>query len=266
MCVLRDLDLEPRDDGVLLTGSPVVWVSWTQCRRALAGHDPEAAPGRARLTDLLLARRWCADVGRDAVELALRPVGLPVDHVLHPGLDWVCERVRGDALDVGLGAVGLDPDDPDRVVLLPAGVVDALGIDRGVAWTFARQRLERMGELAAERARLDPKGQLRPFGDCDAVTLLGACSLRTALAEAYGGLGAAVVPMRQRGWTRLGLIDPAFGPAAAAATSARDRGFARPLLMTAEELTLVPEGGRPAQIALRDPAVDSPWVRSGLYR
>ena len=265
VCVLSDLDLLPSEDGVLLTAPPPVHVSWTECRRALAGHDPEGAPGRARLTAWLLARRWSADAGRDTVELALRPVGLPVDHASHPGLDWVCERVLGDALDLGLGAVGLDPEDPDRVVLLPASVIDALGIDREVVWVAARARLERMGELAAKRTRLDAKGLLRPYGDCDAVTLLGARSLRSALAAASDGMGAAVVPMRSRGWTRLALIDPAFGPAAAAATPAQERGFLRPLLLTADELTLVPEGGRPEQIALRDPASDPRWARDVLY-
>ncbi|MDQ3611311.1 MAG: hypothetical protein M4D85_06850 [Actinomycetota bacterium] len=266
VCVLSDLDLEPAADGVLLTGVPPVTVSWTQLRRALAGHDPEQATGRARLTDWLLARRWCADAGREAVELALRPVGLPLDHVTHPGLDWVQERVMGDALDLGLGAVGLDPADRDRVVLLPASVVDAIGIDSDVVWQRVRADLERLGGLAAERARQDPKGVLRPFGDCDAVTLLGARSLRAALAQQDNGLGAAVVPMLRRGWTRLAHIDPAFGPAAAAATPAEQRGFARPLLLTADELTLVPEGGRPERIVLRDRVVDAPWDRDVLYR
>ena len=120
------------------------------------------------------------------------------------------------------------------------------------------------GALAAERVRRDPRGQLRPYGGCDAVTLLGARSLRAALAQDGGGLGAAVVPMRRRGWTRLALIDPAFGPAAAAATQAVDRGFARPLLVTADELALVPEGGR-SEIVLRDPAVSDPWVGTLPY-
>ncbi|MCW2613999.1 MAG: hypothetical protein JWN08_993, partial [Frankiales bacterium] len=59
--------------------------------------------------------------------------------------------------------------------------------------------------------------------------------------------------------------DPAFGPAAAAATHAPERGFARPLLVTADELALVPDGGKP-DLVLRDPAADQPWVRSVLYR
>jgi hypothetical protein len=83
------------------------------------------------------------------------------------------------------------------------------------------------------------------------VTLLGARSLRVEVAG-RGGLGAAIVPMRRRGWTRLALVDPAFGPAAAAATEPADRGFDRPLLVTADELTLVREGGDPLRHALPD--------------
>ena len=266
MSVLHDVDLEPDTEGIRLTGSPAVWIPWSECRRALAGHDPEDAAGRGRLAAWLLARRWCADAGPEALELALRPVGLPVDHVLHPGLDWVHERVLGDALDLGLGAVGLDPAQPERVVLLPTSALDDVGLDAEVAWQAQRVRLEELGTLAAERLSRDTKGQLRPYGDCDAATLLGARSLRAALAQASGGLGAAVVPMLRRGWTRLALIDPAFGPAAAAATPAAERGFRRPLLITADELALVPEGGRPEQIVLRDPAIDAPWVRDVLYR
>ncbi len=268
--VLHDVDVEPAPLGACLPGVPSVWVSWGECRRALAGHDPESDSGRRRLADWLLARRWAADVvgrgGREHLLLALRPVGLPVEHVLHPGLDWVRERVMGDALDLGLGAVGIDPHDPDRVVLLPPPALEAAGIDPAAAWVDAARELERLGALAAERLRLDPKGQLRPLGDCDVVTLLGSRSLRTALAGSASGMAAVVVPMRRRGWTKLALIDPAFGPAAAAATAAADRGFPRPLLVTPEELAAVPEGGRPQEVVLRDPAVDSPWQRDVLYR
>ena len=264
--MLHDVDVEPAPLGVILPGTPTVWVSWGECRRALAGHHPEHLAGRTRLASWLLARRWAADAGPESLELALRPVGLPVDHVLHPGLDWVRERILGDALDLGFGAVGLDPSDADRVILLPVTALDAAGIDPEVAWTGARALLEELGALAAERVARDPKGQLRPYGSCDALTLLGARSLRTALANAAGGMGAAVVPMRRRGWTSLAQIDPAFGPAAAAATSAEDRGFSRPVLLTADELSLAAEGGRPEQIVLRDPAADEPWVRDVLYR
>ncbi len=263
--VLHDVDLEPGTDGVRLTGSPEVWISWAECRRALAGHEPESSTGRRRLTDWLLARRWCADLPGETLELLLRPVGLPVEHVLHPGLDWVRERVLGDALDLGFGAVSIDPADPDRVVPIPLTALDHAGIDAEIAWTAARRLLEGLGGLAAQRVARHPRGHLRPYGDCDALTLLGARSLRASLAAAAGGMGAAVVPMRRRGWTKLALIDPAFGPAAAAATHAEDRGFPRPLLITADELTLAADGGRPELLPLRDPAADAPWVKDVLY-
>jgi hypothetical protein len=263
--VLHDVDVEPSSLGVVLPGSPTVWVPWGECRRALAGHDPEGQTGRERLRAFLLARRWAADAGPETLELALRPAGLPVGHACHPGAEWVRESVLGGALDLGLGAVGLDPAEPDLVVLLPPSALRAAGIAVGPVWEVARRRLEELGALAAERLRLDAKGLLRPMGDCDVVTLLGARSLRTALAGGEGGMGAAAVPMRRRGWTKLGLIDPAFAPAAAAASSPADRGFARPLLVTPDELTVVPEGGR-ASIVLRDPAVHRPGAREVLYR
>ena len=263
--VLHDLDIEPAALGVVLSGEPGVWISWGECRRALAGHDPETVEGRERLARWLLARHWASTMSVDELKERLRPVGLPVDHLLHPGLDWVRRRVLGDALDLGLGAVDLDPDDPDHVVLLPQPLLDAVGLDAEVAWLSAEVYLERMGVVAAERLRLDPKRQLRPIGDCDVVTLMGASTLRKAIAQDSGGLGAVVVPMRRRGWANMAMIDPAFGPAAAAAPPAEDRGFVRPLLLTQEELSLAVEGGHPERLPLMDPAADEVWLRDRLY-
>ena len=263
--VLRDLDVDPAPLGVVLPGDPSVWVSWGECRRALAGRNPESQDGHTRLSAWLHARRWAADAGPELLRAALRPVGLPVEHVLHPGLDWVRRRVLGDVLDLGLGAVGLEPGEPDRVVLVPQPALELAGVDADVAWLHAARYLEDMGRLAALRTARDARGQLRPMGDCDVVTLLGSTALRRSLAAAGGGLGTAVVPMRRRGWTQLSLIDPAFGPAAAAATDPADRGFPRPLLLTVEELTIVPEGGRPEALALREPVTAS-WPRDPLSR
>lgn len=263
--VLRDVDLEPAPLGVALTGRPTVWVSWQECREALGGQDPEGEVGRERLARWLLARRWSADVAPDELVELLRPVGLPVGHLLHPGPGWVRERVLGGALELGLGAVGIDPSDPDAVVVLPPSALDAAGVDAGAAWLDARTYLEDMGALAAQRAHAEPRGLLRPVGDCDVVTLLGARSLRRRLAGSAGGLCPAVVPMRRRGWTRLGLLDPAFAPAAAAATGAAERGFPRPLLLTTDEVALVAEGGRPADLALSQPAAPTPWSRPMRY-
>ena len=256
--VLHDVDLEPAQLGMTLTGRPPVWVSWGECREALRDEDPETPAGRVRLAAWVLARRWAADAGPVVLRRALRPVGLPVGHAVHPGPAWVQERVMGGVLDLGLGAVGIDPDDLDRVVLLPPPALEAAGLERTRTWRAVRERLEELGTLAAERVRLDPKEQLRTVGDADAVTLLGARSLRQALAQDAGGLASAAVPMRRLGWTRLALIDPAFAPAAAAASAAADRGFVRPLLVTADEVTMVAEGGQPQRLVLRDAAASTP--------
>jgi hypothetical protein len=129
----------------------------------------------------------------------------------------------------------------------------------------ARDYLERMGAIAAQR--LADNGLLRPIGDCDVVTLLASRTLREALCAQDGtGMRAAAVPMRRRGWLDLSRIDPAFTAAAASATRPEERGFSRPLLLTADEVALAPQGGRPAEIVLRDPAVESPALRPVLFR
>jgi len=65
---------------------------------------------------------------------------------------------------------------------------------------------------------------------------------RAAVAGAEGGMAAVAVPMRRRGWLRLSLLDPAFAPAAALASEPVDRGFARAVLVTAEEVALAGDG------------------------
>ncbi|MCW2500266.1 MAG: hypothetical protein JWN87_1942, partial [Frankiales bacterium] len=52
----------------------------------------------------------------------------------------------------------------------------------------------------------------------------------------------------------------------AAATAAGERGFRRPLLVTADEVVQALDGGSPAGLALRDPASGEPWLRDMLYR
>ena len=262
--VLDDIDIVPLDDGVLLTGATPVEVSWLELRRALAGADPEDELGRARVRCWLQGRRLAADLHPDHLREVARPVGLPVDHPLHPGLDWVRQRVLGDTLDLGLGFVGVGPD-PDEVVVVPEGALAAAGIDPAPWWPVARDYLERMGAVAAQRLGAAPA--LRPIGDCDVVTLLGSRTFRAALAAQDGtGMRAAAVPMRRRGWLDLTRIDPAFTAAAAAATAPEERGFSRPLLVTLDEVTLAPEGGRPAEIVLRDAAVETPHLRPVLFR
>ena len=264
VAVLDDVDIVPTDDGVLLTGDVPVEVTWLELRRALAGAEPEGDLGRRRVGAFLRGRRIVARTHPDLLRELARPVGLPVDHPLHPGLDWIRLRVLGGALDVGLGFVGAESD-PDEVVVVPQAALNAAGIDPSPWWPDALDYLERMGAVAAERLR--EGSTLRPIGDCDVVTLLASRILREALAVQDGtGLLAAAVPMRRRGWLDLTRIDPAFTAAAAAATPAEDRGFSRPVLLTADEVSLAPEGGRPAEIVLRDHAVETPHLRAVLYR
>ena len=140
--VLNDVDIEPAALGVTLPGTPPIWVPWAECRRALAGHDPETT-GRRRLTDWLQARRWAADLTPEQLRERLRPVGLPVEHVLHPGLDWVRVRVLGDALDLGLGAVELDPaaaklDEGPRFPLCHPEALERLFKDAGLSGVEVR--------------------------------------------------------------------------------------------------------------------------------
>jgi hypothetical protein len=262
--VLDDIDMVPLDDGVLLTGAEPVEVTWREMRRALAGADLEGDIARLRIRAYLTGRRIAADCRPDELRVRARPVGLPVDHPLHPGLDWVRQRVLGGAIDLGFGFVGVGAD-PDEVVIIPQGGLDAAGIDPTPWWPVALGYLERIGAVAAERLAEIP--MLRPIGDCDVVTLLASRTFRTALCAQDGtGMRAAAVPMRRRGWLDLSRIDPAFTIAAAAATDESARGFSRPLLVTVEEVALSASGGRPAEIVLRDKAAASPHLRPVLYR
>src|SRR3954468_24709796 len=61
VAVLHDLDVLPAIDGIVLPGSPMVEVSWTECRRALGGVEPESDDGRYRLAPRLPARRSPGD-------------------------------------------------------------------------------------------------------------------------------------------------------------------------------------------------------------
>jgi len=265
--VCHDLDLLPDSEGLVLVGPAPVHASWEACHRALAGADPESARGRQLLARWLLARRWVGDLTVDQLADRARPVGMVVGAEPHPGPDWPRRRILGGALDLGLGFLGLDPDRPDHVVAPPECVLVAAGIAGAAWWPSALDYLERMGALATDRWARDPAAALRPMGDCDVVTLLGSATLRSAFAGGTaGGMRAVAVPMRTRGWLDLSRIDPAFALAAAAATAPAERGFDRPLLITADEVVLPASGGRPADIVLRDPAVRSVKLREVLHR
>ena len=265
--VLDDVDLVPNDRYVLVQGTPPIRVTWRLLRRSLAGADPESPLGRHRAAVLLRQARWVGDHGRRGLRTRARPYAVPVEHPEHPGLDWVRERVLGDALDLGLGFVGLDKNRPDTVLPVAAGLLEALRIDVDPWWPLASAYLDEMASVASLRQRRRPSPVLRPMGDCDVVTLLASRIYRAALVRGdAAGMRGIAVPMRNRGWLDLARIDPAFASAAAAATEPEDRGFDRPLLVTTEEVVQAPAGGRPAEIVLRDPAAATPDLRDVLYR
>ena len=227
-------------------------VGWQSCRRAFAGADPEQHAGRERLAHWLLLRRWVADLHVDDLRERARPVGMPVDHPLHPGVDWVRFRVLGDALDLGLGILGLDPARPDDVVVVPHQVLEAAGHDAVTWWPRCETYLEDMGDAGGAALAPRPRGPVRPMGDCDVLTLLGSRIFRAALAGSDPhGMRSVAVPVRHRGWLDLSRIDPAFSAAAAAIAEPHERGFDRPLLLTADEVTQVRDGGNPRPGAAR---------------
>ena len=264
--VLSDLDIRPAEGGIVLPGLPEIFVSDDELCTAVAGADPETGRARRRLGRWLVARRAVAERSLDELAETIRPVGLPIDHELHPGPAWVREPVLGGCLDLGAGFVGLDEDDRDRVVVVPQSVLDATGVDPTPWWRGATEYLENMGALATTRWRRAPSVALRPMGDCDVVTLLGSMTLRAAIVDDQAdGMRAVAVPMRSRGWLDLTRVDPAFSAAAARLTAPDERGFSRPLLVTREEVALAPEGGDTVRPVIEDriaPVID---LRDVLY-
>ncbi|GAA4353578.1 hypothetical protein [Angustibacter luteus] len=249
--VLHDIPLEARADGVLV-GSQWderdAWTSvgWQHLEGALAGADPESLPGRLRLRDWLRAYISLAQLptlhglgpARPSRTIAL---ALPAGHALHPGPEWVVERVLGGVLDVGIG-LRQPPDEAQHeqlAVPLPPGAARAAGVDTSRWWKDLAKHREEMAVLAAARLEADGGGTLRPVGGCDVLTLLSGHWLRKHLATEDGiGMRALAVPMRSRGWFDLARIDPAFVGAAAAATESELRGVQRPLLVTTHEVGL----------------------------
>ncbi|MHB1613760.1 MAG: hypothetical protein ACYCYA_05465 [Actinomycetes bacterium] len=257
LALLEDLDLTPGPADVRLGADPPVVLTWEHVAEAIGGLDPDSASARTRLAAHVRLIRTTSRLAPDRLFARIRPVGLPVDHILHPGPDWVCQRVRGGVLDLGLGLAVDAVVDPGSsyewafgakasgspVEILPPALLVQLGGSRPQWWPTARDRLERMGALAIELLVSTPPGRRRDVltevGQTDVVTLLGSGAYRGGLAGADGsGMRAAVVPMRNRGWVDLRGIDPVFAPAAASAVEPEDRGFDRPLLITYEEVAL----------------------------
>ncbi len=268
--VVNDVPLEPTSGGVR-TGRDwddrTTWadVPWSVLAEALGGADPASVTGRLRLRDWLTGRALStgpAEAVRDrAVALAL-----PRGHASHPGPSWVVEPVLGGLLDVGIG-VRVDDD----VVPLPATAARHGGLDTTDWWKALARHRDVMSTLTVERLRRDGRGVLRPIGGCDVLTLLSGAVLREYVAAEDGtGMRALAVPMRSRGWFDLARIDPAYVGAAATATDLEHQGLPQPLLVTADEVGVVPQVVTLPQIAQRslaDPAADQPRLdRSVLYR
>jgi hypothetical protein len=254
--VLEDMDIRPHATGLSLPGVRPLRVGWPEVRRALAGADPESDAGRARVAAWLRLRRWVADRHLEELGPHVRPYAVYVEDADHPGLDWVRVRVLGDTIDVGIGLVGSDPSDLDRVVPLPQRIAELAGLEAALEtwWPSQLVYLERMGALAVDRMQRDPSPTIRPMGDCDVLTLLASRTFRAALVDSHDGMRPIAVPTRSRGWLELRAIDPAFALVAAHLATAAERGLPRPALITREEVVVVRDGGVPVEIVLRDPA------------
>ena len=124
-----------------------------------------------------------------------------------------------------------------------------------------------MGAIAATRFAREPDVPLRPMGDCDVVTLLASRSFRAALCVQQP-MRAAAVPMRTRGWLDPSRVDPAFAVTAAQLTGPEDRGFERPILITADEVVLSVDFGhdRVVRQVLRDTCAPDPVLPNVRYR
>jgi hypothetical protein len=251
--VLADVDIEPADGGVRLPGTPSVTVGWEEISGAVGPHAPASLVARRHVEELLRLHAVVAGLGPDAAERlrsCARVVALPPGHADHPGPHWVQERLLGGALDLGIGVHGM-LGEIERVAPLPTGVAIAAGVGSTGPpaarwWPHLRRHVDRMGALSAARLGRDGSadGVIRPVGGCDVLALLASPSLRRHLATGDGsGMRAVAVPMRRRGWYDLARIDPAFVGAAWSATEELDRGVPRPLLVTADEVSLPPDAG-----------------------
>lgn len=262
--VLQDLDLMPGDDGVTTASGRLL--PWETLASALGTLDPDSPAARPVLARWLRELQWIGWRSPEDLADRARPVGLPRGHALHPGQEWVRAGVHGGVLDLGVGFLGVGTD-PDEVVVPRAGLLRAAGHDARPWWPACRAYLEDMGMLAASRHDMHPDRPIHPMGDCDVVTLLGSRVFRAALAERDPAkMCAAAVPTRRRGWLDLSRTDPAFALAAASLADADERGFERPLLVTADEVVMARPGGDPVLQALRDGAAPDPVLPSVRYR
>jgi hypothetical protein len=246
VAVLYDVDLCPDPTGLQI-GPDGLQVDWSVVADAVQSAQDARGSNETVLLDALAA--WLRARLAIAAGATLCALGMPARHVTNPGPGWIRERVPGGSLSLGFG---YQPAADDPVVALPLGVLEHAGLgpqQLALSWKHARADLEELGRTAVERDRRHRAGPLKPVHGADVVTLLGAKSLRTELAAGEGdGMAALIVPLRVRGWRANSIVDPAYGPAVAAAMSLEERGFERPILVTAEEVSEVRPGGNPMRL------------------
>lgn len=230
VAVLDGVDAEPTRDGVpTVRGAATPFISWAEIAQLLGVDDPLDRAPRLRLAVLLVLHRRIAELGAaadEALRETARPLALPVGHPLHPGADWVCERVPGGVLDLGIGVAGLVPG--QDVLPLPASVAAAAGLRVGLDDDTDWRRIRALGDRESEfaLARLHSRGDravLVGSDGIDALTLLALPASRDGLA------GPVAAPGRDRAWLGARATDEAFLRAVWTLTQAARRGVPEPL-------------------------------------
>ena len=143
---------------------------------------------------------------------------------------------------------------------MPAGVLKTCPHpDGGNCLVRAKAQLENWVTWRLPRSPTNDIGRAAETGRrCRRGDLLGARSLRRELVAGEGdGIVALIVPLRMRGWRANAISDPAYGPAVAAAMPPQERGFERPVLVTAEEISEVRAGGDPMCPARQSAATEN---------
>ena len=248
--VLLNADLAVQDDGVVFPGTGLRVVPW----RALADDLPDAASpaevGAGAVRRWSGACRWVTGQPQDMIRDLVRVFAAPAGHPFAPSGLWAVEQVHGGSLSLGFGAAGIDPAEPDTVLPVPACAWALCGIDPARRWPRVRLLHERMGEGAALlHAAGSGHRQLRPMGGHDVVTLLGSRTYRRYLADRGDhGMATVLVPVREQGWLSTGLVDAAFAEVTAGTADDERVGFARPVLVTRDEIVQVQAGGEHAPL------------------
>jgi len=262
--VLDEVDLQPRDHGVVLAAGGSLGWDDVACALGPWASLPDHPVTRRRLRLAAEVVGLVALGGEDELLGACHAHGEAVGTAVMGAADgWVRERVPGGVLTLGLGVSDLGGIvGPHPLPPLPC-LQGPLRVRLDARWADVREDLERLGGLVQQRLLRDQReGRplvLRPMGTADVVTLLGSVRLRSALARGDGtGMRAVAVPVRDRGWFDLARIDPAYVGAAWGASHPLERAFDRPVLVTADEVVApVPSGDVLGAGVLADPAARS---------